>query len=502
MTEEENMSHHLTEELNDQQIIRREKMQALADSGIDPFGHRFERSANSAELKEKYADLDKEALNDLNESAVIAGRLMTKRGKGKVGFAHVQDRDGQIQIYVRKDEVGEENYEIFKKADLGDFIGVEGQVMRTDMGELSIKAARLTHLSKALRPLPEKFHGLSDVETIYRKRYLDLISNRESFERFMARSKIVSEIRRYLDNQGFLEVETPVLHNEAGGAAARPFETHHNAQNIDMVLRIATELHLKRLIVGGMERVYEMGRIFRNEGMDATHNPEFTTIEAYQAYADFQDIMDLVQGIIQAAAKAVTDQDIISYQDHEIKIGHDFTRIHMLDAIKDITGVDFWQEMTLEQAQDLAKEHKVPVEKHFTSVGHIINAFFEEYVEDTLIQPTFIYGHPVEVSPLAKKNADDPRFTDRFELFIVGKEFANAFTELNDPIDQLSRFEAQAKAKELGDDEATGIDYDFIEALEYGMPPTGGLGIGIDRLVMLLTNVTSIRDVLLFPTMK
>lgn len=496
------MSHHLTEELNDQQIIRREKMQALADSGIDPFGHRFERSANSAELKEKYADLDKEALNDLNESAVIAGRLMTKRGKGKVGFAHVQDRDGQIQIYVRKDEVGEENYEIFKKADLGDFIGVEGQVMRTDMGELSIKAARLTHLSKALRPLPEKFHGLSDVETIYRKRYLDLISNRESFERFMARSKIVSEIRRYLDNQGFLEVETPVLHNEAGGAAARPFETHHNAQNIDMVLRIATELHLKRLIVGGMERVYEMGRIFRNEGMDATHNPEFTTIEAYQAYADFQDIMDLVQGIIQAAAKAVTDQDIISYQDHEIKIGHDFARIHMLDAIKDITGVDFWQEMTLEQAQDLAKEHKVPVEKHFTSVGHIINAFFEEYVEDTLIQPTFIYGHPVEVSPLAKKNADDPRFTDRFELFIVSKEFANAFTELNDPIDQLSRFEAQAKAKELGDDEATGIDYDFIEALEYGMPPTGGLGIGIDRLVMLLTNVTSIRDVLLFPTMK
>ena len=318
----------------------------------------------------------------------------------------------------------------------------------------------------------------------------------------MARSKIVSEIRRYLDNQGFLEVETPVLHNEAGGAAARPFETHHNAQNIDMVLRIATELHLKRLIVGGMERVYEMGRIFRNEGMDATHNPEFTTIEAYQAYADFQDIMDLVQGIIQAAAKAVTDQAIISYQDHEIKIGHDFARIHMLDAIKDITGVDFWQEMTLEQAQDLAKEHKVPVEKHFTSVGHIINAFFEEYVEDTLIQPTFIYGHPVEVSPLAKKNADDPRFTDRFELFIVGKEFANAFTELNDPIDQLSRFEAQAKAKELGDDEATGIDYDFIEALEYGMPPTGGLGIGIDRLVMLLTNVTSIRDVLLFPTMK
>lgn len=426
---------------------------------------------------------------------------MTKRGKGKVGFAHIQDREGQIQIYVRKDTVGEENYQIFKKADIGDFLGIEGEVMRTDMGELSIKATHITHLSKALRPLPEKFHGLTDVETIYRKRYLDLISNRESFERFVTRSRIVSEIRRYLDNQGFLEVETPVLHNEAGGAAARPFITHHNAQNIDMVLRIATELHLKRLIVGGMERVYEMGRIFRNEGMDATHNPEFTTIEAYQAYADFEDIMDLTEGIIQSAAKAVTDAESVPYQGTEIFIGRKFARKHMLEAIKEQTGIDFWKDMTLEEATALAKEHHVTVEKHFT-VGHIINAFFEDFVEDTLIQPTFIYGHPVEVSPLAKKNADDPRFTDRFELFIVGREFANAFTELNDPIDQLSRFEAQAQAKELGDDEATGIDYDYVEALEYGMPPTGGLGIGIDRLIMLLTDVTSIRDVLLFPTMK
>ena len=426
---------------------------------------------------------------------------MTKRGKGKVGFAHIQDREGQIQIYVRKDTVGEENYQIFKKADIGDFLGIEGEVMRTDMGELSIKATHITHLSKALRPLPEKFHGLTDVETIYRKRYLDLISNRESFERFVTRSRIVSEIRRYLDNQGFLEVETPVLHNEAGGAAARPFITHHNAQNIDMVLRIATELHLKRLIVGGMERVYEMGRIFRNEGMDATHNPEFTTIEAYQAYADFEDIMDLTEGIIQSAAKAVTDAESVPYQGTEIFIGRKFARKHMLEAIKEQTGIDFWKEMTLEEATALAKEHHVTVEKHFT-VGHIINAFFEDFVEDTLIQPTFIYGHPVEVSPLAKKNADDPRFTDRFELFIVGREFANAFTELNDPIDQLARFEAQAKAKELGDDEATGIDYDYVEALEYGMPPAGGLGIGIDRLIMLLTDVTSIRDVLLFPTMN
>lgn len=489
------------EELNDQQLIRREKMTALAEQGIDPFGKRFERTADSAQLKEKYSDKTKEELHELAETATIAGRLMTKRGKGKVGFAHIQDREGQIQIYVRKDTVGEENYQIFKKADIGDFLGIEGEVMRTDMGELSIKATHITHLSKALRPLPEKFHGLTDVETIYRKRYLDLISNRESFERFVTRSRIVSEIRRYLDNQGFLEVETPVLHNEAGGAAARPFITHHNAQNIDMVLRIATELHLKRLIVGGMERVYEMGRIFRNEGMDATHNPEFTTIEAYQAYADFEDIMDLTEGIIQSAAKAVTDAESVPYQSTEIFIGRKFARKHMLEAIKEQTGIDFWKEMTLEEATALAKEHHVTVEKHFT-VGHIINAFFEDFVEDTLIQPTFIYGHPVEVSPLAKKNADDPRFTDRFELFIVGREFANAFTELNDPIDQLSRFEAQAKAKELGDDEATGIDYDYVEALEYGMPPTGGLGIGIDRLIMLLTDVTSIRDVLLFPTMK
>lgn len=489
------------EELNNQQLIRREKMAALAEQGIDPFGKRFERTADSAQLKEKYSDKTKEELHELAETATIAGRLMTKRGKGKVGFAHIQDREGQIQIYVRKDTVGEENYQIFKKADIGDFLGIEGEVMRTDMGELSIKATHITHLSKALRPLPEKFHGLTDVETIYRKRYLDLISNRESFERFVTRSRIVSEIRRYLDNQGFLEVETPVLHNEAGGAAARPFITHHNAQNIDMVLRIATELHLKRLIVGGMERVYEMGRIFRNEGMDATHNPEFTTIEAYQAYADFEDIMDLTEGIIQSAAKAVTDAESVPYQGTEIFIGRKFARKHMLEAIKEQTGIDFWKEMTLEEATALAKEHHVTVEKHFT-VGHIINAFFEDFVEDTLIQPTFIYGHPVEVSPLAKKNTDDPRFTDRFELFIVGREFANAFTELNDPIDQLSRFEAQAKAKELGDDEATGIDYDYVEALEYGMPPTGGLGIGIDRLIMLLTDVTSIRDVLLFPTMK
>jgi lysyl-tRNA synthetase class 2 len=329
-----------------------------------------------------------------------------------------------------------------------------------------------------------------------------LISNRESFDRFVTRSKIISEIRRYLDGLGFLEVETPVLHNEAGGAAARPFVTHHNAQDMDMVLRIALELHLKRLIVGGMEKVYEIGRVFRNEGMDATHNPEFTMIELYEAYADFKDIMDITEGIIQNASAAVNGNGPITYQGTEIAIDKPFKRIHMVDAIKEVTGVDFWKEMTLEEAQELAKEKNVPVEKHFTSVGHIINAFFEEFVEETLTQPTFVYGHPVEVSPLAKKNAEDPRFTDRFELFIMTKEYGNAYSELNDPIDQLARFEAQAKAKELGDDEATGVDYDYVEALEYGMPPTGGLGIGIDRLVMLLTDTTTIRDALLFPTMK
>ncbi|WP_207784787.1 lysine--tRNA ligase [Lactococcus garvieae] len=482
--------------------VRREKMETLRESGIDPFGHKFTRTHNSAELHAEYDENTKEELHEKDLHAKIAGRLMTKRGKGKVGFAHIQDREGQIQIYVRKDEVGEENYQIFKQADLGDFLGVEGQIMKTDMGELSIKASKLTFLSKALRPLPEKFHGLTDTETRYRKRYLDLISNKESFNRFVTRSKIISEIRRYMDGRGYLEVETPVLNNEAGGAAARPFYTHHNSLDIDMALRIATELHLKRLIVGGMEKVYELGRVFRNEGMDMTHNPEFTTMESYEAYADFDDIMDLTEGIFQHVAHSVLGKDIVEYDGKEINVGGKFARIHMVDAIKEQTGVDFWKEMDFEEAAALAKEHDIYVENHFTTVGHIINEFFEKYVEDTLIQPTFVFGHPKEISPLAKMNAEDPRFTDRFELFINGKEYANAFSELNDPIDQLERFEAQAKAKELGDDEATGVDYDYVEALEHGMPPTGGLGIGIDRLVMLFTGTTSIRDVLLFPTMK
>lgn len=499
MSEEQNQPKQ--EELNDQMLVRREKMETLREEGIDPFGTRFERTADSRELHEKYNDLSKEEIAALGQTASIAGRMMTKRGKGKVGFAHLQDREGQVQIYVRKDEVGEENYQIFKKADLGDFLGVEGEIMKTDTGEVSIKAKKVTMLSKALRPLPDKYHGLSNVEQRYRQRYLDLISNKESFDRFTKRSRIVSSIRNYLDNHGYLEVETPVLHNQAGGASARPFTTHHNALDMELYLRIALELHLKRLIVGGMEKVYEISRVFRNEGIDTTHNPEFTMLEVYTAYTDYLDVMDLVEGIIRNAAMAANGTAKLQYDGQDIDLESKFGRLHMVDGIKQVTGVDFWQPMTIEEARALAKEHNVEINDSM-QVGQIINEFFETFVEDTLVNPTFVYGHPVEVSPLAKKNPEDPRFTDRFELFIIGKEFANAFTELNDPIDQRERFEEQERQRAAGDDEAHGVDEDFLEALEYGMPPTGGLGIGIDRLVMLLTDAQSIRDVLLFPTMR
>lgn len=489
------------EELNDQMLVRREKMEKLREEGIDPFGKRFDRTHDSEELHATFDQYTKEELNAQELTASIAGRMMTKRGKGKVGFAHLQDREGRIQIYVRKDAVGETAYDIFKHADLGDFFGVSGQIMKTDTGEVTIKAQDIALLSKALRPLPDKYHGLTNIEQRYRQRYLDLISNKDSFDRFMKRSKIISEIRKYLDGNGYVEVETPVLHNDAGGAAARPFITHHNALDMDLYLRIALELHLKRLIVGGMEKVYEIGRVFRNEGIDTTHNPEFTMLEAYTAYTDFKDVMDLTEGIIRNAAEKVLDTTTIQYAEKEIDLGKEFQRVHMVDAIKERTGVDFWQPLTIEQARQFAKEHQVEINENMT-VGHIINEFFEMFVEETLQQPTFIYGHPVEISPLAKKNSEDERFTDRFELFIVGKEFANAFTELNDPIDQRERFEAQEKEREQGNDEAHGVDEDFLEALEYGMPPTGGLGIGIDRLVMLLTDAQSIRDVLLFPTMR
>lgn len=377
--------------------------------------------------------------------------------------------------------------------------------MKTDTGEVTVKATRLTHLSKALRPLPEKWHGLTDTETRYRKRYLDLISNHESLERFRMRSNIISSVRKYLDDRGYLEVETPVLENQAGGASAKPFTTHHNALDIDMTLRIATELHLKRLIVGGMEKVYEIGRDFRNEGMDNTHNPEFTMLECYEAYSDLRDIMNLTEGIFKSAALSVASSTVVeielSGKKTSIDLSKNFKRLHMVDAIKEKIGIDFRKQMTFEEAVNIAVNHGIEVQRHFT-IGHIINEFFEKFVEETLIQPTFIFGHPKEITPLAKMSKEDPRFTERFELFIGGHEYANAYSELNDPIDQLERFKNQARDKELGDEEATGIDYDYVEALEYGMPPTGGLGIGIDRLVMLLTNTTTIRDVLLFPTMK
>ena len=492
------MSH---EELNDQLLVRREKMQHMLDAGKDPFGKRFERTHLSREIIDSFSDFSKEELEEKGEEVVVAGRIMTKRGKGKAGFAHIQDLGGQIQIYVRKDAIGEEAYEEFLHADLGDIIGIKGTVFKTQVGELSIKAKEFTFLTKALRPLPDKFHGLKDVEERYRKRYVDLITNEESRRTFIERSKIIQAMRRYLDDNGYLEVETPMMHSIAGGASARPFVTHHNALDMTLYMRIAIELHLKRLIVGGLEKVYEIGRVFRNEGTSTRHNPEFTMIELYEAYADYNDIMDLTENLIAHIAKEVKGTTVVQYGEYEVDLTPRWKRIHMVDAVKEATGVDFWQHMTKEEAQALAKEHGIEVTEHM-EFGHIVNEFFEQKVEETLIQPTFIYGHPVEISPLAKKNAKDPRFTDRFELFIVGREHANAFTELNDPIDQKQRFEAQLREKELGNDEAHEMDEDFIEALEFGLPPTGGLGIGVDRLVMLLTNSPSIRDVLLFPYMR
>ena len=494
----DNMNH---EELNDQLLVRREKLHNLREQGIDPFGKRFERTNATNELLSLYGEFSKEELEEKEISVSIAGRIMTKRGKGKAGFAHIQDLHGQVQIYVRKDAVGDEEYELFKTADLGDLVGIEGKVFKTNVGELSVKATGFTLLTKSLRPLPDKYHGLKDVEQRYRQRYLDLITSMESRETFVTRSKIIREMRRYLDDNGYLEVETPMMHAIAGGASARPFITHHNALDMELYMRIAIELHLKRLIVGGLEKVYEIGRVFRNEGVSTRHNPEFTMTELYEAYADYKDIMKLTENMVAHIAKQVLGTTTIQYGDYEINLEPEWTRLHMVDAIKEHSGADFWNPMSVEEARELAKEHNVEI-KDTMEVGHIINEFFEQKVEDKLIQPTFIYGHPVEISPLAKKNDEDPRFTDRFELFIVAREHANAFTELNDPIDQKERFEAQLKEREQGNDEAHMMDDDYIEALEYGMPPTGGLGIGIDRLVMLLTNAPSIRDVLLFPAMR
>ncbi|HJA23692.1 MAG TPA: lysine--tRNA ligase [Candidatus Limosilactobacillus intestinavium] len=490
------------EKLNDQMLVRRDKMNALREKGIDPFGHRFAPDHDiSSDIRAKYGDSSEELLAEQQNEVTIAGRMIAKRGSGKASFADLLDRGGKIQFYVRQDVVGEDTYQIFKDSDIGDFWGITGDVIKTRMGELTIRARKMTFLTKALRPLPDKYHGLQDPELVYRQRYLDLITNRDSFDRFQTRTKIIKAIRNYMDNNDFTEVETPILENVASGAEARPFITHHNALDIDMYMRIATELRLKRLIVGGMERVYELGRIFRNEGMDPHHNPEFDTMETYAAYFDFNDVMKETEGIFQAAAKVVSNDLKVTYQGTELDFSKSFEKMHMVDAIKKYTGVDFWPEMTVEEARKLADDNGVQYEDWW-KVGHIINAFFEEKVQDQLEQPIFIYGHPKEVSPLAHMNREDPRFTDRFELYILGNEYANAFTELNDPIDQRQRFEAEAKEHAEGNDEYQPIDEDFVEALEYGMPPTGGLGVGIDRLVMLMTDAKSIRDVLLFPTMR
>ena len=491
------------EKLSEQEVVRREKLEELKAKGIDPFGQRFDRNNNSETIRLKYDQFTKEELHDMDQEPVkIAGRFMTKRGKGKAGFAHIQDQHGQIQLYVRLDVIGEEQFTLFNKADLGDIVGVEGTVMKTRMGELSIRVMELTHLSKAVRPLPEKFHGLTDIEERYRRRYVDLIMNQDSRDTFITRSRIITIIRGLLDERGYVEVETPILHPILGGAAARPFETHHNALDMPFYLRIAPELYLKRLIVGGFDGVYEIGRTFRNEGMSPKHNPEFTMLELYQAYGNVETMMELTEYLFSTVAKRLGKESVI-YNEKEIHLVKPWTKLHMADAVRDIVGIDFWdKEMTFEKAKQFATEKGLEVPEHYTGTGHILNLLFEVYCEESVVQPTFVFGHPIEISPLAKKNLEDPRFTDRFELFIDGREYANAFTELNDPIDQKERFEAQLREKELGNDEANEMDIDYVEALEYGMPPAGGLGVGIDRFVMLITGNASIRDVLLFPHMK
>lgn len=488
--------------LNDQEVSRRQKMEALKAQGIDPFGQAYKRTHRSGEIRELYGDKTAEELEALNAEVSVAGRIMTKRRMGKLGFMHILDRDGRFQIVVNKRIVGDDVYEIFKQSDIGDIVGISGRVIKTQTGELSVEAHTYTHLTKALKPLPEKFHGLTDKEERYRRRYLDLIMNDQSREIAIMRPRIIRAIQKYMDTHGYIEVETPVLQPVLTGASARPFITHHNALDKDFYLRIATELPLKRLIVGGLEGVYEIGRIFRNEGMDLKHNPEFTTMEAYLAYSDLEGMMELTEGLFELVAMECFGKTDFEFMGHTVSLKAPYKRWNMVDAVKEVTGVDFWKPMSVEEAMALAKEHGIEVEPHQQSVGNIINLFFEEFCEDKITEPTFVWGHPIEISPLTKKNPDDPRFVQRFELLICGVEFNNAYSELNDPIDQKERFEAQLELKKLGDDEASEMDDDFVEALEYGMPPTGGIGFGIDRLVMLLCGVDSIRDVLLFPTMK
>lgn len=491
------MENAMNEELSLSEIlqIRRDKLAALQAAGKDPFEIvKFERDIGCGEISGRFEELE-------GKNVTIAGRLMSKRGMGKASFCDLRDMSGKMQIYVRIDDIGEESYEEFRKYDIGDIVGVTGLVFRTKRGEISVHAESVTLLAKSLLPLPEKFHGLKDQDLRYRQRYLDLIVNPEVKDTFLKRSAIIREIRSFLDQRSFLEVETPVLHSIPGGAAARPFITHHNSLNIELYMRIALELHLKRLIVGGFEKVYEIGRVFRNEGMDTRHNPEFTLLELYQAYTDYEGMMDLTEELFRSVAKKVLGSAVVPYGELTIDMENPFARLTMSEAVKQYAGVDFNEIESDEQARQLAADHHIAFEKRHKK-GDILNLFFEEYCEEKLVQPTFVMDHPIEISPLAKKKKSAPGYTERFELFICGREFGNAFSELNDPIDQRERFLEQVRLRAAGDDEASMMDEDFLNALEYGMPPTGGLGIGIDRLVMLLTNEANIRDVLLFPTMK
>ena len=489
-------------ELNDQELVRREKLKKLADLGIDPYGSRFERTDSAESAKAKIEGLSDEEINENPQYVSVAGRIMFINRMGKASFIRIKDKTGMIQGYAAINILGEESYDIVKTIlDVGDIVGLYGKLMRTRTGEPTIRVEKLTFLTKSLKPLPEKYHGLTDVEERYRRRYLDLIMNDEAKIIALTRPAIIREMQRYFDERGFVEVETSVLSPILGGANARPFVTHHNTLDKDFYLRIATELPLKRLLVGGLEKVYEFGRLFRNEGMDTKHNPEFTTVELYEAFGDLQSMRELSEGVIKSVAKNVIHKDVIEYDGHEIDLSKPFRWVSMADLIKEKIGIDFTSNISYEEAVALAKEHHIEVEPHHTGVGHIMNEFFEKYCEEDLIQPTFVYGHPIEISPLTKKGKD-PRFTERFELYVAGFELANAYTELNDPIDQKERFEAQLKAKELGDDEANEMDIDFIESLEYGMPPAGGIGMGIDRFVMFLLGQKSVREVILFPCMK
>lgn len=486
---------NVQQDVNQLLKVRREKLADLQERGKDPFKiTKFDVTHHSMEIKENYANLE-------GKTVSVAGRMMFKRVMGKASFCNIQDLQGNIQVYVARDDIGEDDYKDFKKYDAGDILGITGRVFTTQTGEISVHAEAVTLLSKSLQILPEKYHGLTDTDTRYRQRYVDLIMNADVKDTFIKRSKVLSSIRKFLDGEGFMEVETPMLVSNAGGAAARPFETHFNALDEDLKLRISLELYLKRLIVGGMERVYEIGRVFRNEGLDTRHNPEFTLMELYQAYTDYYGMMDLTERLYRYVAKEVTGSEIITYGEHTMDLSKPFERITMVDAVKKYSGVDFNDIHTLDEARAKAREHHVEFEERHGK-GDILNLFFEEFVEEHLIQPTFVMDHPIEISPLTKKKPDNPEYVERFEFFMNGWEMANAYSELNDPIDQRERFEAQEKAFAAGDDEANHTDEDFLNALSIGMPPTGGIGYGIDRMVMMMTNSPAIRDVLLFPTMR